>query len=257
MVRDFYHIVFEGLGMLSVTKFVFVITSALVFAAVCWWGCVNYTRLWNKRYRSTIAHHLLCAISSALTLLLILTFVGMKRLKPVSAKLIVQWAEGLQESQRWNDFVFEKAYYTLKQSGRENFADVPDPKEENSYLPFSDAESMVLAAQVYADEACRNFEYKHAFLSRILSAKPSVSSALIQSDMTQFFEKEADLYPMNRAVRLAAGQILKEMVLQLPRVLRIARLSIVFIFCLFQLIPLGVIGYCAYQDLKLNKYQLT
>lgn len=257
MVTEFFHIAFDGLAMLTTAKFVFVLISALVFAAVCWWGCVNYTRLWNKRYRSTIGHHILCAISSALSFLLIVTFVGIKRLKPVSAQWVAQWAEGLLESQRWNDYVYEKAYHALQQSGREDFTGVPGPKDENSYLPFSDTGSMVLAAQVYADEACRNFAYRHAFLSRILSAKPTVSAALIQSDMARFFEQEGDLYPMPRAVGLAAGQIQKELVLQLPRVLRTARLLLVLLFCLLQLIPLGIIGYCAYQDLKINKYQLT
>ena len=37
-------------------------------AALCWWACSSYSRLWNLRYRVTLTHHVLCALAAILTL---------------------------------------------------------------------------------------------------------------------------------------------------------------------------------------------
>ncbi len=257
MVVDFFNIIVQGLHELSHLQQVLVWGSALLLAILCWWACVNYTRLWNKRFRTTLGHRLLCLVASVLTFLVVLTFVGLNQIKPVCAGLVANWADNLQQSKAWNDLVFQKAYNALKNSGKEDFSAVPAPWEENSYLPFSSNSSMALACRVYATEACQNFTISHRFLSRVLRTEPSVPMNVIQADMETFFAGGEDLYPMNRAVKLSAGQIKMQLKKQLPGMLRKTRFGLLVLFFLLQLIPLSIIGYCAYQDLKLNKYQLS
>ena len=251
MIKDFLHIIVAGLQLLSQIQLFKVIVAAFILSALFWIINSYYTRLWNKSFQVSPKHHLICGASALLTFFFVLSFAGIRHLRPVSERTVRNWSSQLKEDQLWNDQIFSKAYYAVKKTGRENFENIPPPGSEGSIIPFSAEASLILSAEIYADEACRDFSKKHRFLTILLSAKPTISNALIKKDMDDYFKTEGNIYPLERAVQLASNQIMTELLVKTPRVVRVARAILVLIFILVQIIPFGIIGYFAYKDLKI------
>ena len=253
MVIELLKIIIEGLSVISSAKLIIVFVSAFIFAVISWWACLNYTRLWNKRFESNTGHKFLCLITSLLSFSMIFAFVGINHIKMVASHTVSLWANELSKSPSWNDYVFKKSYRILKESGREDFANVPAPDQPDSYLPFSEMGSVALAAEIYATEACDDFIRRHRLLSGFMATRPKLSQSVILSDMKSYFSSGEKVYPMDRAVRLAAAQIKVELMKQLPRILKISRLLLFVVFFLLQLIPLGIVGYYGYKKININK----
>lgn len=251
MIKDFLHIIIWGLQLLSQMQLFKVIVSALLLSAIFWIINSYYTKLWNKSFHVSLKHHLICAVSALLTFFFVLSFAGIRYLRPVSERIVTNWSSQLREDQLWNDQIYSKAYFAVKETGRENFTNIPLPGNNGSYIPFSREASLILSAELYASEACRDFSKKHHFLTLLLSARPTISNELIRKDMNYYFKKEGNIYPLERAVQLASNQIMTELLKKTPRVVRVARTILFLIFVLVQTIPFGIIGYFAYKDLKI------
>ena len=242
----------KGLHLLNRDQLLKVIMGALLLASLCWCFYSWYTKLWNKSFQVSTKHHLICAVSALLTFFFVLAFVGIRNLRPVVEATVGGWSSGLRENKEWQDRTFREAYDALKNTGWEDFIQVPPPDHADPYLPFSGESSMMLAANRYAEEACRDFSKNHSFLDRILPSGSRISKEMIKKDMDDYFRTEGNLYPMQRAVDLASLRTRNELLQKTPRVVFLGRTILIMLFLLVQLIPFGIIGYCAYQDLKIS-----
>jgi hypothetical protein len=104
-------------------------------------------------------------------------------------------------------------------------------------------------AETYANEACRNFNARRPFLSKIVWSRAELPSATVLEDTQHWFQTHSS-YPAPRAVALAADQIKTGLDPQAPRVVQISRIALVVLFLAIQAIPFGLIGWAAYVDIK-------
>ena len=204
----------------------------LGLSALCWVICNYYTRLWNKRYHLTITHHVLCGISGILTFIFVLAFSSLIYLKEVSINILNNWSDTIFQDKEWADSTFQKTFYQVKETGLENFEDVPLPGQVGTHIPVNDNKSKELCAIIYTNEASGNFKINHPFLSKVIWTKSQIPEEIIKQDMYDFF-KTTPVYPPQRAIQLATNYLKEGLIKQTPRVVKFAR---IILFALFLLI---------------------
>ncbi len=241
------------IGILSRTTpraFLGTVIGAFTLAGVCWWVCTNYSRLWNTRYHITVFHHVLCGVAAMATLVFTLTYVALRHTRDLAAITVNSWQRGIQADQAFKSGTFAKAYYAVKGLNLENFADYPPPPTGRR-IPLSHEPSRTLYAKTYADEACRDFQRKHSFLSRLIWPETQVPKSAVESDLRRYFERNpGGTYMDTQAIDLAVRLIRGALEPQTQRVVGLSRTAAIFLFLFFQAIPFTVIGYAAYKDLK-------
>ncbi|HEV7346863.1 hypothetical protein [Telluribacter sp.] len=242
-------IVSEGLGRFTPGNLSLTLAAALGFSLLCGWICLHYVQLLNKRFQLTSTHKIFTALACTLTFFFVLAFAGLTFMREITQAQIEIWQVNIKEDQVWSQSTFEKTYNKVKESGKEDISTFP-PIEEGS-IPVSHKDSKLLAAQIYSNEACTNFDEMHPFLSKIVWATPSLPTEVIHSDVASFFKSyPGKSYPTENAIDLAAKHIKDELLVQAPRVVTISRICLVLAFFLVQLIPFGLIGFAAYKDIK-------
>jgi hypothetical protein len=231
--------------------FQFTIVLGIILAAICWYVCTVYTQLWNKRFHVTLVHHVICGFASVCTLLFVILFQSLSYTKDAALTSIHLWQAQLNADQMWADQTFAKAYAAVKELGTEDFSKAPAPGNSGTFIPTKTDQARQTAAAMYADEACRHFDMKRPFLSKIVWSSPGVPSDTIFEDVRAWHAHNPS-YPPSRAIDIAASQIQNGLEPQAPRVVYVARLFIVFLFLLVQAVPFGLIGWAAYRDIKVH-----
>jgi hypothetical protein len=255
VASDFFHILLDCLVKFKQDELVtFLITLAVGFllGGVCWLLCNYYSRLWNVRFRVTLTHQLLCAVAAILTVAFTLTFVSLKYTKNIAYAAIAIWQQQIKSDSHWNAQTFRKSYEKVKALGVEDFSRHPHPDQGGRMVPATKGESRKAVATIYATEAIQHFKHSHPYLALILRAQPDISIRVISDDVDRFFATHpGETYSAGNAVDLAAKYIKSGLDAQVPRVVTVSRTLIVILFLLVQAIPLGLIGWAAYQDVKI------
>jgi len=220
-----------------------------VLAGLCWYFCSIYTRLWNKKFRITALHHTFCAFASGCTLLFTILFASLYYTKDAALLSIGAWQLQLNGDSTWGDQTFSKAYDTVKDLGIEDFSNAPPPGSPGALIPTNHDESRQIAAATYANEACKHFDRKRPFLSKVVWSSPGVPSDVIFQDVKAWHEQNPH-YPPSRAIEIAATQIKEGLQPQVPRIITLSRLAVATLFVLMQAIPFGLIGWAAHRDIK-------
>ncbi|HEY7493820.1 MAG TPA: hypothetical protein VIH59_22285 [Candidatus Tectomicrobia bacterium] len=234
------------------TEFAIALVIAIVLAAGCWLAASNYSRLWNLRFRTMPGHHILCLGAAVCTLIFALVFASLKYTKQAADLAIDQWKVRLLMGLEWSKQTYRTAYYEVKALGFEDFRNVLPP-EQGGRIPLNHASSIKKFAAVYANAAVHNFQVNHPFLSRILSANSVIPAGLIDQKVTEFFRLHpGGTYPAEEAINIAAVEIKHRLQTQTARVVPMARIILVTLFLIAQLVPFGIIGYAAYRDLKVT-----
>ena len=254
MVCDFFDIIIECIDSLSAGELSGAVLIALLMGALCWVACSYYTRLWHKRFHVKFKHHLLCALAALLTVIFTIQFRAVGNLDMIVDGIIDDWYENLLEDNNFNSKTYETAFYLLKGKYRNQFDGVPEPDESGSYIPFGNDDLIQLCTESYVESACYNFSTQHPFLNAMLSAQPGLSENDIILDIEEFFRKNSrQIYPLNRAITIAANYIRESLLEQSPKTVWKTRFILVLLFLVVQLVPFGVIGYCAYKGLRIKK----
>jgi len=254
MVQDFFNIISQCVALVSGGAFFVVLLVSLVLGALCWMLCSNYTKLWHRNFHVRLQHHLLCGIAAVLTVFFTLWFYAVGNLEFIVDEIIDQWNERLINDEEWNAQTYETAFYAVKEEYPREFTGVPEPGRQNSVIPINNDHMMQICVETYVNEACADFSTLHPFLDKILRAKPGISEDEIKSDIREFFRKNpGETYPLVRAVVIAAEYIREILLEQSPKTVRKTRWILVAFFLAAQLIPFGVITYCANEDLKKGK----
>ncbi len=249
-LADFFSITLSGLHALKPSSFLAAFTGALLLACGCFVFCTYYTRLWNKKYQITSSYQILSVITSVFAFIFILTLIGFSNYKYVMEANINAWADNLKTNGPWKASTFQEAYYKVKATGLEDFTNYQDP---NRTIPASKPESQQLCANVFSNEACTNFKQVHPLLAKIAWAKSGIPAEVLKDSISSFFyEHPGSMYQAENAVTLVSNIIKDELVAQIPRFMRIVKTIIIFLFLIIELIPFSLIGYAAYNDLKIK-----
>ena len=193
----------------------------------------------------------MCGFAAILTIFFTLSYVSLKYTKDIAYGIIGVWQQQLRSDSRWQSKTFRKAYEEVKALGVEDFSRYPHPDKGGRLAPMTKDESRKLVAIIYATQAVQNFKQAHPYLGVILRAQPDISVKAIHGDVDRFFAAHpGGTYSDADAVNLAAQLIKAGLNAQVPRVVTISRILIVILFFILQAIPLGLIGWAAYRDVK-------
>jgi len=257
MVRDFFEILSQCIASVNSGVFFRVVLLALMLGTLCWVGCSYSSRLWHKRFHVKVKHHVLCAIAAVLTVVFTVLFCAVGNLKFIVNDMIDQWSEKLLENDEWHSQTYTKAFYAVKELYPDEFSGVPQPGTANSYIPFNNEEMKQICVKMYVIEACNNFSTRHPFLDKILKARPGISKEDIINDIREYFKINTNgIYPLCRAVVIATEHIREGLLKQSPKTVRKTRGILVALFLAVQMFPFGMIGYCAYKELKIFNFNI-
>ncbi len=249
MINDFFDTLYLCLSYLTKKQWIGVIWVSFLLAIICWGICASYTKLWNKRFHIRLKHHILCGLAAILTILFVIYYYGVGNLKNLSVDLVDQWEKDISSDNEWEAETFREAYYAVKEIAPEEFYSVPSPNSRDAWIPLNTLEMQEMFVSVYVDATCETFRLNRPFLNSLLKAKAGISEEVISKDVADYFRDRGDVYPASRAIKLATSYIKDGLIEQAPKTVKKARVILIFLFLLFQLIPFGWIGYEAYNDL--------
>jgi hypothetical protein len=252
MLTDLFSLLFGCIPIFMLKEpgsFRVTVLIGILLAGLCWYVCSVYTRLWNKKYHITLTHHVLCGFATLCTLFFTILFASLAYTKDAALASISLWQAQLNSDQAWAERTFARAYDKVKDLGVEDFSNAPPPGSPGSLIPTNSDEARQTAASTYSNEACRHFDAKRPFLSKVVWSSPGVPSDIIFQDVRKWHETNPN-YPPARAIEIAANQIKEGLNPQAPRVISLSRLSVSGLFLLIQAVPFGLIGWAAYRDIK-------
>jgi hypothetical protein len=234
-------------------EFTMALVIAVALAAICWIVASNYSRLWNLRFRTTRLHHILCLFAALCTLVFAVFYASLKYTKQAADLAIDRWRDRLTADQTWGKETFKRAYYEVKKLGLEDFSNYPPPEQGGNLVPLGHLQSRKKSAEVHVNAAVRHFQGQHPFLNKMLWARSSIPTALIDQRINEFFRlNPGKTFPFSEAINIAAREIKSDLQTQTQRIVPTARLMLFLLFLVAQLIPFGIIGYAAYKDLKVT-----
>ncbi len=253
LLKDLAGIVIDCVGMLRTdapSAFRYTLIIGFLLAACCWIVCSCYSRLWNKQFRITLMHHILCGAASICTLILVLVFSGLRFVPQIVDRLIDNWQGTILKDNVWRKSTFLKAYDEVSSLGIEDF------RECSPYrcIPVAKKESRRIAATVFAMQAVHHFQNVHPYLGILLRARSEIPVKVIDDDIDNFFAARPNLRTYeggaDNAVVLAAAHIRNVLQERLPPLIPKSRAVTAAFFLFVQIIPFGLTGLSAYRDLK-------
>lgn len=256
-LSELFNLLSKGVSLLAQNRSAFGITmlSAFVLAGLSWYLCNNYVKLWNRRFRLTATHQVLTIMASTLTFFFVLAFGGLTYMKDVSSAIVSLWEDyEIKADSQWSNATFKEAYYKVKDLNTENFNDYATPENGGNRIPASNKPAQEAAAKVYASAACDHFNQEHPFLSKIIWSNPEQSAQNISGDVVNYFDQNpGSTYTTDKAISIAADTIKTQLGLQTPRTVTLSRIGLVILYLMVMAIPLGLIGYAAYKDIRIQK----
>ena len=231
-------------------QFGLTLVIGIALAALCWYGCSRYSRLWNLRYRVTFTHNILCALAAILTLAFTVVFAALHYTKEAAYVSVQAWEAHINLDAIWAETTFATAWQKVKSLGLEDFSNVPPPGMPNSHIPTNKPASIHLAAATYAKASVEHLNKNRPFLSKILQAHTELPSRVLDADVNNYFATVSKSYPPMRAISLVASEIKGQLDDQLPRVVTTFRYLAVGLFLGVQLVPFGLVSIAAYKNLK-------
>lgn len=249
MIKNFFNIIFDGLLMDGVGFTILYILISVAFAILWWVVCVNYTKLWNKRFHVSPSFHILCFIAASISFLSALSFIGLKNLQSVSEQFVTEWSENILDDTEFQNTLFEDAYYAIEEEGEENMAGFPAPEDGGHTIPVSSIGSMVLVSSIYADGACNNFDECYPFLGFFLDADAGIPTDILAEDIEDWLQSNP-VYQTTRGMEVAVEYIENDLINQASQIVRTCRWWLVLLFLAVQMVPFVIIGILAYNDLN-------
>lgn len=231
--------------------FVLAVAVGVLLAALCWYGCFAYTRLWNRRFHVKPAHHMLCAVAALITLLFSLLYPALGYVREAGEVSVAAWEATIRRDSVWATATFRNAHQAVRSLGIEDFRGVPPPSSPGSWIPTSHDRSRQEAASTYATSACIHFARSRPFLSKVVWVRPGIPAEVVFEDVHRWHQRNPN-YPPERAIGLAVQQIRAGLIAQVPRLVSIFRILAVVVFFLAQGVPFGLVGWAAYRDIKVT-----
>lgn len=255
-LSELFNLLAKGVSLLALNRSALAITALAAFtlAGLSWYLCNNYVKLWNRRFRLTTTHQVLTVVASILTFFFVLAFGGLKYMKDVTTATVNLWElYEIKADEGWSNATFKEAYYKVKDLGAENFDGYTTPENGGNRIPASKKLAQEAAAKVYAVAACDHFDQEHSFLSKIIWSDPAQSAGNISGDVVNYFKQNpGSSYTTDKAISIAADTIKTQLNQQSPRTVTLSRIGLVILYLLVMTIPLSLIGYAAYKDIRIQ-----
>ena len=191
-----------------------------------------------------------------LTVIFTVQYRAVGNLEQIVDDIIGKWSKHLLDDSDFQNKTYETAFYALKDVYPNEFKDVPAPDARGTYIPVNNNDMKQICVEIYVKEACADFSTLRPFLDKMLRARPGISEEKILDDINDFFrDNPGTMYPLERAVKIAAKHIRENLLEQSPKTVWKTRLILVFLFLSVQMIPFGTITYCANEDLKRGRFK--
>ncbi len=228
---------------------------AILLGGLCWYAATQYTKLWNLHYTPTLTAHILCGVAAVLTMMFTIAFISLDKARDIAMDHVNRWHNQISRDKTFLDQTYASVWYLVQKTGWEHFDQRnPPPDQPHSTLPISDQRTRVFVGKYYADASVEHFRKTNPLLSRMIwPGNAAVPVEAIRKDMNEFFSVKRgpnETYHLNRGVDIAANLFRENLETQTPQVVSKTRWRITVLFLLVQLIPFGLIGYAAYEDLK-------
>jgi len=252
LLTDLFSLLSEATAIFSVRTadgFWSSVAVGLLLAALCWYACHWYARLWNRRFQLRITHHTLCTLAGLTALAFSVLYPAVRYVGDAAEASSTLWEIAIRGDSNWADTTFREAYEAVRRLGVEDFRGVPPAGSPSSWIPTTSDQSRQEAAAVYASAACRHFARSRPFVSKIVWARPGVPADIVFADVQRWHQTNPQ-YPPDRAIQLAAEQIRAGLIRQVPRLVSMFRVATLLLFILAQTISFGVVGWAAYRDIK-------
>jgi hypothetical protein len=235
--------------------FFIAVLVAILLGGLCWYAATQYTKLWNLHYTPTLTAQVLCGIAAVLTMLFTVAFISLDKGREIAVDHLNRWHRAINNDKKFQDETYAKVWYLVKKTGWERFGPTnPPPDQPHSTLPINDPRTRVFVGKYYADASVEHFRKTNPLLSRLIwPANAAVPVEAIRKDIDDFVSHKKgpnDWYYLGRGVDIAANLFQENLETQTPQVVSKTRWRITVLFLLVQLIPFGLIGYAAYEDLK-------
>jgi hypothetical protein len=253
MIKDFFEVLSECMSCITPKQWIGITGMSFALALLCWFVCVHYTKLWNKRFHVKTLHHFICGIAVVFTVLFTVWFYAFGNLSGIVRRIVDEWETQLVEDPEWNTATFERAYLAVEKGTPEAFRGLARPGDKDCFIPVNTEEMTQTCVTTYVDAACESFDTNHPYLNMLVQAKPGISEEAFTQDMQTYFREHSGSYPLGRGVTLAAAHIRETLVEQAPGTVAKTRWILFLLFLTVQLIPFGWIGYCAYGDLHIRQ----
>jgi hypothetical protein len=182
----------------------------------------------------------------------VLAFVGMANLEDISKETVNKWKVNIKSNEQFLSNNFIKSYYAVKSLGLEDFSQYPQPEQNGNTIPLSHKESKLLVGQIAANDVIQNFKDEHGFLGLVLDVDAGDAPEAIKEDMQKVFQKTGAIYLLSDGIEISSNIIRDKLIHQSPIVVKLCRSILVLLFVVAQLIPLCLISYSAYRQLKIN-----
>jgi len=232
-------------------EFVLSLIIGVLLAALLWWACSNFSKLWNLRFRTKPLHHIFCFIAALLTLVFTVLFASLQYTKEAAYASVKVWQAQLILDQVWAESTFAVAFDAVQGLGIEDFSKIPLPGLPGSHIPTNNDKSILTAASTYANGAADHFKQNRQFLSLIIQGKAEVPQEILQADIKIYFATVSKSYPPPRGISLVGDEMRQQLDLQVPKVVTYARVVLVIAFLLAQAVPFGLVAWAAYKDIKI------
>jgi hypothetical protein len=229
-----------------------VLGGSIGLASLCWWICSQYSSLWNRSYKITVFHHLMCAFAALITLVALIVSAAFKHALPAALTSVDVWEIQLLTDQEWANQTMIDAYHRVRNLGLEDFTNHPPPSNAGSSIPITHERSKIECALTYAEAGASHFNRSRPYLSSVVKARSEVPRDLLREDMAHYFKNIGTTYPAKNAVALVAREVKAGLGDNLPQVVKSLRLQLIVLLFITQLIPFGLVGWGAYRDLKVR-----
>ena len=236
----------------DVKFFVVLIISGLASGVLLWFLCTYFGRLFYKPYRLNVGQHIFCGFSAFILMLLAPTYIAAGYLSPTIIAVVDHWRDALVNDKPWLNQQFVRQYHEVKHMNIEDFSKSPPPEQGGNSIPMNHVESRIKTSQMTATAAMENFNISFPLLSSIIRAGDVVPATAVIDDVTNYFKAHPGTsYPHIRGVQLAADQIHKELIPQIPRIIFTIRLSLILFIIILYVIGLGWIAFDALRKIRI------
>lgn len=231
------------------------LAAGFFLAVIMWLLCFYFGRLFFKPYRLTIGQHILSALLAIMVMTTVPAYFSAAYMQQVFQNIIMEWRDSLAHDVVWNNAEFKREYYEIKKLGKEDFSKFPPPEQGGNAIPLTVGETVSKVSQMRSNAAVENFDTTFPLLSVFIGATPKISANVINQDINDYFKNSAAsdrTYPMQKAVQLSSNQIYEELQPQIPRLILLYRLGLIFKVLFWYVICLSWIAFASLKQIKIH-----